>query len=130
MRLVLDASAAVNAVVPGHLRAATLRELEGRELFAPDLVDTEVLSALARLERADLITPEEGEDALVAWQRLPCARASVEQLLPDIWALRRSLRVSDAHYVVLCRALKATLLTADQRLVRAAPSGVSILTVS
>lgn len=130
MRLVLDASAAVNAVIPGHLRDATLGRLEGAELLAPDLIDTEVLSVLARLARAAAITADEASHALAAWQRLPCTRVSVEPLLADIWAMRHSLRIADAHYVVLCRVFRATLLTADQRLVRAAPSGVSVLTVS
>ncbi|WP_165700149.1 type II toxin-antitoxin system VapC family toxin [Ornithinimicrobium ciconiae] len=130
MRLVLDASAAVNAVLPGPLRELALGRLEGAELLAPDLIDTEVLSALARLSRADVITADEADRALASWQRLPCTRVSVEPLLDDIWDLRQSLRVTDAHYVVLCRVFQATLLTADQRLVRAAPPGVSILTIS
>lgn len=130
MRIVLDASAAVNAVIPGHLRAATLRRLDGSQPFAPDLVDTEVLSALARLERTVVLTTDEADRAVSSWQTMPCTRIDVEPLLPEIWALRRSLRISDAHYVALCRTLDAPLLTADGRLVRAAPPGVSVLTVS
>lgn len=130
MRLVLDASAAVNALIPGELRELTLHRLEGAELLAPDLIDTEVLSALARLSRADVITSDEADRALASWQRLPCTRVSVEPVLADIWALRQAMRVTDAHYMVLCRVFRATLLTADQRLVRAAPPGVSILTIS
>lgn len=130
MKLVLDASAAVNAVLPGHLRDDTLRRLVGYELFAPDLVDTEVLSALARLERAGTISTDEADRGLGSWQDLPCTRVCVEPLLPEIWALRRTLRISDAHYVTLCRVLDAPLLTADGRLARAAPPGVAVLTVS
>lgn len=130
MRLVLDASAAVNAVLPGHLREATLRRLEGSELFAPDLIDTEVLSALARLERVELVSAEEAGRALDSWRSLPCTRVGIEPLVPEIWSMRRSLRISDAHYVALCRVLDAPLLTADGRLARGVPPGVSVLTIS
>ncbi|MDO5738734.1 MAG: type II toxin-antitoxin system VapC family toxin [Ornithinimicrobium sp.] len=130
MRLVLDASAAVNALVPGHLHDATMRRLEDGELLAPDLIDIEVISALARLERGDAITTAEADRAVTAWQRLPCTRVSVEALLPEIWALRRSIRISDAHYVVLAGVLSAPLLTADQRVARAGLPGLSVLTIS
>ncbi|MGD8201318.1 type II toxin-antitoxin system VapC family toxin [Ornithinimicrobium sp. W1679] len=130
MRLVIDASAAVNALVPGQLHDATLRHLEDHDLYAPELIDTEVLSALARLERAGDIDGNEGDQAVPAWQRLPCTRVSTSPLIPEIWAARQSLRISDAHYVALSTALNATLLTADRRLARAVTQDVSILTIT
>lgn len=130
MRVVLDASAAVNALVPGPLRERTRRHLTDAELFAPDLVDTEVLSAVARLERGDEITTGEADVAIAAWQRLPCTRVSVKALVHEIWALRRSIRVSDATYVMLARVLDAPVLTADRRLARATLPGISVMTVS
>lgn len=130
MRLVLDASAAVTALVPGQLRDATLRHLDDAELFAPDLIDTEVVSALARLERGGVITTAEADRAAAAWRLLPCTRVPVETLLEQVWALRRAIRISDAGYVALAAALPAPLLTADRRLARAAPAGVSVLAVS
>lgn len=129
MRLVLDASAAVNALVPGHLRNATLRHFDGAELFAPALIDTEVVSALARLERAELITTPEAGSAVTAWTRLPCTKLETEPTIPAIWALRHAVRVSDAHYAVVARLLDAPLLTADVRLGRAHLPGVSVLTI-
>lgn len=89
-----------------------------------------VLSALARFSRADVITADEADRALAFWQRLPCTRVSVEPLPDDIWDLHQAMRGAYAHYVVLCPVFRETLLTADQRLVRAAPPGVSILTIS
>lgn len=129
MRLVLDASAAVNAVIPGDLRDPTRRYFADAELFAPTLIDTEVLSALARLERADVVTTAEADAALLAWTRLPCTRLDTEPALADVWAMRHSLRISDAHYVVLARMLDAPLLTADARLGRAAVRDISLLVV-
>lgn len=48
------------------------------------------------------------ERAVAAWQRLPCTRVSIQPLVPEIWAARRSLRISDAHYMVLSLALSAS----------------------
>ena len=126
----MDASAAVNALVPGELQDATLGHLGEHDLFVPELIDTEVLSALARLERAGVIGADEAGHAVASWQRLPCTRVSTAPLVPEIWAARQSLRISDAHYVVLSTALGATLLTADRRLARAVTHDVSVLTVT
>ncbi|WP_109471145.1 type II toxin-antitoxin system VapC family toxin [Ornithinimicrobium cavernae] len=129
MRLVLDASAGVNALVPGQLRDATLQRFAAADLFAPTLIDTEVLSALARLERAEAITTTEADRAVHAWSRLPFTRVPTDELAAEIWALRKGLRISDAHYVTLARLLGAPLLTADGRLARAPVRGLSVLTV-
>ncbi|HIZ37539.1 MAG TPA: hypothetical protein H9815_17315 [Candidatus Ruania gallistercoris] len=59
MRIVLDASAGVNAVLAGYRGARVLDAMSGGEVWAPSLVDSEVLSALARLERAAAITGAE-----------------------------------------------------------------------
>ncbi len=129
MRLVLDASAAVNALVPGLLREATWRHLAGAELVAPALVDTEVLSALARLERAGALSTAEADDAVDAWLRLPLDRVPGDVVAREAWALRGAVRVADAHYVALSRLLGAPLLTADARLARAPLAGVTLVVV-
>ncbi len=129
MRLVLDASAAVNALIPGLLREATWRHLAGAELVAPALVDTEVLSALARLERGGALTADEADDAVDSWLRLPLDRIPGDVVAREVWSLRRSVRIADAHYVALARLLEAPLLTADARLARAPLAGVTLVVV-
>lgn len=129
MRLVLDASAAVNALVPSELRAATRRQLEGADVCAPTLIDTDVLSALALLERGGAISSIEADHAVAAWQRFPVTRFPGDAMLGEIWSLRHSVRISDAHYVALARALAAPLLTADRRLTRAPVRDLSVLVV-
>ncbi|GIJ00029.1 putative nucleic acid-binding protein [Sediminihabitans luteus] len=128
-RLVLDASAAVSTLVPGLLRDRTLAAIAGHDLVAPALVDTEVLSALARLERAGAITAAEAERAVEAWAIVPCDRLETSSLVPEIWRLHTTLRVADAHYVALARALGAPLLTADARLARAPLHDVTVVAV-
>jgi predicted nucleic acid-binding protein len=129
VRLVLDASAAVNALVPGLLRESTWRHLEGAELVAPALVDTEVLSALARLERSGELRTAEADDAVDAWLQLPLDRVPGDVVAREVWSLRGSVRVADAHYVALARLLGAPLLTADARLARTPLAGVTLVVV-
>ncbi|QJW34897.1 type II toxin-antitoxin system VapC family toxin [Cellulosimicrobium protaetiae] len=130
MRVVLDASAAVDALLPTARHDAVLDQLDrlvAAELVTPSLVDTEVLSALARLERAGTITAAVADAAVARWSRLPCERVDTTALLPDVWSLRGGLRVSDAHYVALALRLDATLLTTDARLARSPVAGLSVL---
>lgn len=129
MRLVLDASVAVNLLVPGLAQATSRERIVGADLWAPTLIDTEVLSAIARLERAGSVTPQEAEGAVTAWLDLPCERVPIPQLARHIWELRGRVRIADAHYVVLAQALDVPLLTADRRLAAAVPPQTSVLLV-
>lgn len=126
MRLVLDASVAVHLLVPGPLQGASRRGVLGAELVSPSLVDTEVVSALARLERSGAISTGEADGAVDAWLDLPCERIPTTSLLRHIWHLRGRLRIADAHYVALAVALSAPLLTADRRLASAVPAGTTV----
>ena len=130
MRLVLDASVAVHLIVPSHLQAMSRARIERTELLAPTLMTCEVLSALARLERATDLTPTEAKSALKAWCDLPCEFLPSQQLTEHIWELRGRLRIADAHYVALALALDAPLLTADRRLASAVPPGLAVLLVT
>ncbi len=126
MRVVLDASAGVDSVLASYRGAQVLDALSGSELWAPSLVDSEVLSALARLERAGVLTAAEATHALGAWSRVPCQRVPSELLLQDAWSRRAALRVSDAQYVALADRLGAPLLTCDARLARAPVGTVQV----
>lgn len=130
MRVVLDASVAVNLVVAGPAQLSSRASISGRELVAPALVDTEVLSALARLERAGVLEAPSAQLALQRWLDLPCERLETVGLVSHIWALRSRIRIADAHYVALARALDAPLLTADRRLAAAVPAGVGLVIVT
>ncbi|MBD7918463.1 type II toxin-antitoxin system VapC family toxin [Cellulomonas sp. Sa3CUA2] len=129
MKVVLDASVAVHVVVGGPLAAAARRRLSGTAPVAPALIDTEVMSALARLERARQLTTAQADDALDAWSGFPCERLDTSGLVAHVWALRGRVRIADAAYVALAIALDAPLLTADRRLIGAHVPGVSILLV-
>jgi predicted nucleic acid-binding protein len=129
VRLVLDASVAVHLLVPGPLQRTARARLASGEPIAPTLIDTEVLSALARLERTGELTRAEADDAAAAWSTFPCDRVHDVSLLAPLWTLRHRLRIADAHYVALAQALDAPLLTADRRLATAVGPGVSVMLV-
>jgi len=109
--LVLDASAGVELLLNGE----TARVLRGRipkdaEEWVPEVYLAEVAAALRRAELSGRITPER---AAVAVSRLMAGaqrRVQIRALLPEAWALRHNLTVTDALYVVL----------AERRLVGAA----------
>ncbi|GIG40234.1 hypothetical protein Cph01nite_19960 [Cellulomonas phragmiteti] len=125
----LDASVAVHVVTHGALAGAARRRLSGTTPVAPALIDTEVMSALARLERGGALTTAAADAALDAWDEFPCDRLDTTRLVRHVWGLRGRVRIADAQYVALAAALDAPLLTADRRLVGAHVRGVSVLLV-
>lgn len=121
--VVLDASVAVEYLVGLSLtRQAqalfhTLLERDG-EMWAPDLVYPECLSALRRLVRLRSIDATAATRAVDNLMRLPLAIASTRELAERAWSLRESVTPYDACYAVLAEILAAPLVTADRRLAR------------
>jgi predicted nucleic acid-binding protein len=100
--------------------AVAARLLDTAEtLHAPHLVDVEVAQVLRRYAARGEISAARGRLALALLARLPVARYAHEPLLTRIWALRANLTAYDAAYVALAEALRATLLTRDERLAAA-----------
>lgn len=91
---------------------------------APAHIDAEVLSALARLQRAgQLSRPTERVEALTDFAAM---RWPLRPLLASAWALLDRIAARDALYVALVASLDATLVTTDKRLRRAARDFVSV----
>jgi predicted nucleic acid-binding protein len=129
MRAVVDASVWVDAILDGPRRDRALLAVETLDPWAPQLIDSEVASAVARLERAGAITSAEADTAMADWRSLRVERASNDLLLDDVWALRHSIRTTDAFYVVLARILGCPLITSDARLSRAPVNDVTVTLV-
>lgn len=123
----IDASVVVNALLPHPPRTAALQALTDRELWAPGILDLEVLSALARLERAGSITRSESRHAVDHLAAMPVRRLPADAVAGRVWGLRGALRISDAFYVATAECLEAELITADARLARA--SGLTMAVV-
>jgi predicted nucleic acid-binding protein len=117
---VVDASVIVPALANAGAQGYRAREwLRGRALFAPELIDLEVASALRRQVTAGELTADRAAGALDDLAALPLSRAPHAPLLRRCWELRSNLTVYDAAYVALAEALEVPLITADVRLTRA-----------
>lgn len=127
MTLVTDASAVVELLL-GRMAGRSQRALfEGEELVAPVLVDAEVASALAGLERGGKLSPARCLEAIADLAELPLERRPLEPLLGAAWSLRHNLSLYDAFYVAVARQLGCPLVTRDDRLARAPSLGVDLI---
>jgi predicted nucleic acid-binding protein len=122
--LVVDASAITELLLgrpAGRAVEARLRDHDF-DLYAPHLLDVEVLSALRRVVAAGDASPERAVDAVTDLLDLPLERYPHDGLAPRIWSMRANFSAYDATYVALAEAITdggAPLLTADARLARA-----------
>ena len=125
----IDASVAVKLVLPREQFAETAESLlaagEGSRRgfwIAPDLFDIECASAMVAAVRRGRVEPDAAEGGVAYLLALPIVRHHIGGLLP--LALRLSLRLTvsiyDACYVALADVLGLPLVTADEKLVRAA----------
>jgi predicted nucleic acid-binding protein len=117
--LVIDASAAVEALFGSELGIRVRARMRGHELHAPGHFDAEVLSALGRLHRAGQLDRVTVTAALSELEAAPIRRHSLANLVSGAWARRDQHRLVDALYVELTASLgDAVLLTTDARLAR------------
>lgn len=129
MRAVVDASVFVDSFLRDSRGVAARRALVDVDAWAPDIVDAELASAIARLERASELRREEADSVIADWAGVPVERVASSTLIPRAWTLRHSVRISDAFYVTLARLLACPLITSDARLARAPLEGVTVMHV-
>lgn len=117
--IVVDCAAVVDALTAvvgtDDLRAV----LAGEELWAPMLIDFEVVSALRGLTLRGHLDADRAQDVLTDFddmdiRRWPSGDAQRRRMLE----LRDNVSAYDAAYVVLAEALDCPLLTRDRRLAR------------
>lgn len=118
--IVVDASVLFELVSRGrHANDVDRRLSVDDELFAPHLIDAEVIGSIrAHHLRGRL----DATAASQAWQDLrdwPGQRWAHGYFLERVWELRDNVRSWDAFYVALAEALDAPLLTLDVRLAMA-----------
>lgn len=118
--IVVDASVLASALGddgPDGDRAR--HRLAGERLFAPELIDLEVVSVWRRAARSGGLDDRRAGLALADLASMPLARASHRALLARIWELRTNLTPYDAAYVALAELLDSVLVTADRAFARA-----------
>ena len=118
MTLVLDASALVEFVLGsprGRVVATTLGSI-GPDVYAPELITAESLSALRSLERRKDLSSPRATAAISDLVAVPLRKYPTEPLTARIWSLHGQITVYDAQYVAIAEVLASPLLTGDRRL--------------
>jgi predicted nucleic acid-binding protein len=87
-------------------------------LFAPSLIDLEVLSMIKGRLRAGAVDQRRAREAVADFLTVRLRRMPHVGLLPRIWDLRDKLSIYDAAYVALAEAIGVPLLTADRGIAR------------
>lgn len=128
MPIVIDGSALAEVVLRSERAAAVERGFEGEDLFAPDIVNAEVLSVIRSLLIREQIDGRTAERAVQNLTRAPVQRLMTGGLIAQIWSLHRNVTPYDATYVALAARLDAPLLTLDRRLARAPGLPVEVRT--
>ena len=126
MRLVIDASVAVEFLLRTPLGVALQARLVGSELLAPDLLDAEVLAVLRRATLRGSLEARRAEQAIDDLSAWPLRRVPSVSLLRSAWAFRDNVTAYDALYLAVAARFDAALLTADGALARGSASGVVI----
>jgi predicted nucleic acid-binding protein len=129
MAIVVDASAIVELLLrtqPGERVEAAMR---AEPAYAPSLIDAEIVSAVARLERKGVIAPRDAAAIIERWAKATVIRVDTSGLIADVWRRRTSMSTYDAFYIALAERIDGTLVTGDRRLAGSPGIGVPLLVV-
>ncbi|HET9894322.1 MAG TPA: type II toxin-antitoxin system VapC family toxin [Streptosporangiaceae bacterium] len=124
----MDCSAVVELLVAKTQAGESIADrLAGSQiLYAPYILDGEVISALLGLKRGRKITEREADAALANYRAFPVKRQDVLPLWPQLKRLHLSLSAYDAQYVALAEVFDVPLVTADARIARSGAARCAI----
>jgi predicted nucleic acid-binding protein len=126
--MVIDASVLLDAMASPATAEADIKTLEAAEaLYAPHVIDLEVINGLRKMLLSQRIDMEQADSALSILQSLPITRVDITMITNDIWTLRDNFTSYDAAYVALARKLEVPLMTRDARLASHAKRHVKIV---
>lgn len=115
--LVVDCSVLAAVLFDEPEREAAALAMAGKELFAPGLLDHELVSVALRKSRAGMAElAEVARQALIDLAELRLTRCAVNPAAQFDLAQRLNLTAYDAAYLLLALDLGAPLATFDRRL--------------
>ncbi|GAA1805915.1 type II toxin-antitoxin system VapC family toxin [Agromyces neolithicus] len=117
--IVVDASVIVDVLVNGARARATRARLSDDELFAPDILDVEVASALRGLWLTGRLDDMRLDRAIDDLARLRVERHPSTLLIRRSLHHRANLTTYDATYVALAETLGCSFVTRDRRIATA-----------
>lgn len=124
---VIDSCAVAEVLMKTQLGNVVSRTIRNCRLFAPELIDAEVLATLRRAVNRKTMTER---DALIAVDLLsewPITRLSHAPFNMMVWGDRHNVSPYDALYLAAARVLELPLITIDARLSRAPVTDVSVI---
>ncbi len=121
--LVIDCSVLAAVLFDEPERETALVAMAGKELFAPDLLDHEMVSVALKKSKAGL--EKAAKRALQDLSDLRLTRCAVDSAAQYDLARRMNLSAYDAAYLLLATKLRAPLATFDQQLGNAARTVLS-----
>lgn len=130
MAVVVDASAVVEWLArrPGAVPVESA--ITQDHVFAPELLDVEVMSALARVVRAGRVSAPNARRALNVLIGAPIVRVPHLGLIDAAWSKIGNVSPYDGVYVALAARLACPLITADANLARTPKLGVTVTLVA
>jgi len=125
--IVVDCSAAVDALTGAPGIAELIDVLASEDLHAPALIDYEVVAATRSLVLRRQVSPKRAIDVLTDFDDLPIQRWPADAALRRrAFQLRDALSAYDAAYVALAEAMDCALVTRDARLARSSGHAAQI----
>ena len=126
MRLVVDASVAIEFLLQSEIGRHAAGLMQAAALTAPELLDAEVLAVLRREVLGGRLAVKRAAEALEDLRDWDLERIRHSRLLDEAWTLRHNATAYDALYLAAARLQGAPILTADGPLSRIPIAGFVI----
>ncbi len=126
--IVIDASLVVDLVTAKKraVEISKLLEVQSQDVFAPELLDIEVLHALRKLQNLKQMSEADCSTSIALYEKMPIKRMTHASLLTRIWELGFNMSPYDAAYIALAENLGAELWTSDPKFSRTPGHSVSV----
>ena len=123
--VVVDASSVVDLLLSSDRAPGIVEATAGCIFAAPAHIDEEVLTALARLQRAGA-SAVEMRTRVEILLTMPLERHALPPLVRGAWARQANLSIADGFYVELAEQLGANLVTCDRGMAAATSRAILV----